>query len=182
MWEPPPDHPICRMFAGITEHAFITTIGVADPPLVDYVSTLLSRFVHADSMFPLRDSHGHRLSELAGMVAEAEKLPPEGRTRREYHRHIGDFALFWSGLFPESVERGNHGHCRDSRVFFMSQGKRSYHIAGTFDEEQYRNEAAVFLRLSEQFELCAYGLREVRREWEELAHQPLPPGSGLIGQ
>jgi hypothetical protein len=23
------------------------------------------------------------------------------------------------------------------------------------------------LRLSEQFELCAYGLREVRREWEE---------------
>jgi hypothetical protein len=31
---------------------------------------------------------------------------------------------------------------------------------------------SLLLRLSEQFELCAYGLREIRREWEH------PDGDG----
>jgi hypothetical protein len=180
MWDPPPGHPLRRMFAGITEHAFLTTLGVADPPLIDYLSLLLSRFVHADAVYRLRDADGRRLGELTDMVIEAEKLPPEGRTRREYHRHIGDFALFWSGVFPEAVNRMQAVPVKDHRVNFTALGKRSYFIASTFDGETFRDEAAVLRRLSEQFELCAYGLREVRREWEELA-QHSPPGPGLIG-
>ncbi len=179
MWDPPPGHPLRRLFAGITEHAFLTTLGVADPPLIDYLSLLLSRFVHSDAVYRLRDSCGRRLGELTEMVVEADKLPAEGRTRREYHRHIGDFALFWSGLFPESVNRMQAAPVKDHRVNFTALGKRSYFIASTFDDDALRNESAVLRRLSEQFELCAYGLREVRREWEELAHQPPPPG--LIG-
>ena len=181
MWEPPPGHPLRRMFAGITEHAFLTTLGVADPPLIDYLSDLLSRFVSTDAVYRLRDADGRRLGELVSMVAEAEALPAEGRTRREYHRHIGDFALFWTGLFPESVNRTQAVPCRDHVVNFTTLGKRSYRIASGFDGGPFRDEAPVLRRLSDEFELCAYGLREVRREWEELASQPHPPGTGLIG-
>lgn len=181
MWDPPPGHPLTRLFAGITEHAFLTTLGVADPPLVDYLSVLLSRFVHSDAVYRLRDSDGRTLGELTGMVVEAEKLPAEGRTRREYHRHIGDFALFWSGLFPEAVNRMQSAPVKDHLVNFTALGKRSYYIASTYGGRTYQDEAPVLRRLSEQFELCAYGLREVRREWEELAQQPPPSGSGLIG-
>ena len=180
MGEMPATHPLRRLFAGVTEHAFLASIGFADPPVVDYISDLLSRFVHADAVYRLRGEHGRRLGELTEMVLEAEKLPPEGRTRREYHRHIGDFALFWSGLFPEAVNRLQSGACKDHVVSFTRLGKRSYHIASTFEGDPFADEAAVFRRLSEQFELCAYGLREVRREWEELAALPLPPGAGLI--
>lgn len=180
MWDPPPGHPIRRMFAGLTEHAFLRSIGIADPPLVDYLSSLLSRFLHTDTVFQLRDQSGHRLTELTTMVIEASKLPPEGRTAREYHRHIGDYALFWSGLFPESVQRFQQTLCKDHIVNFTTLGKRSYRIAATFDDEEFADVSPVLHRLSEQFELCAYGLREVRREWEELANQPLPPGQTLI--
>lgn len=179
MWDPPPGHPLRRMFAGFTEHAFVTTLGVADPPLIDYLSALLSRFLHADSIYRLRDADGRRLDELADMVTEAEALPAEGRTRREYHRHIGDFALFWTGVFPNVVNRMQARPCKDHLVNFTALGKRSYYIASTFEEERLREEAAVLRRLSEQFELCAFGLREARREWEEFATHP-PPG-GLIG-
>lgn len=179
MWEAPDNHPLRRLFAGITEHAFLTTLGVADPPLVDYLSLMLSRFVHVDALHRLRDAEGQRLGELTDMAIEAEKLPAEGRTRREYHRHIGDFALFWTGLFPEAVNRTQRRPCKDHVVNFTALGKRSYYIASTFDNDTFRDEAPVLRRLSEQFELCAYGLREVRREWEELAHQT-PPGTGLI--
>jgi hypothetical protein len=155
-------------------------LGVADPPLIDYLSGLLTRFVHADSVFRLRDGAGHAITELTGMVAEADKLPADGRTRREYHRHVGDFALFWTGLYPEAVSRMQAGPCKDHVVGFTWLGKRSYAIAGGFDRPPFDAEAAVLRRLGDQFELCAYGLREVRREWEGIAAHP-PAGGGLIG-
>ena len=34
-------------------------------------------------------------------MAEAQQRI--GMARREVHRHIGDFALFWTGLYPESL-------------------------------------------------------------------------------
>src|SRR5687767_14851171 len=100
MWSPTPDHPLRRLFAGLTEHAFLSTLGLAAPPLTDYLSALLARFLHVNQIYRLRDAAGRRLQEVADMALEAAQLPPEGRTRREVHRHIGDFALFWTGLYP----------------------------------------------------------------------------------
>jgi hypothetical protein len=167
MWSPEPDHPLRRLFTGLTEHTFLQSLGLADPCLTDYLSLLLSRFVHFDSLYRFRDTQGKRLHEVAEMVIEAEKLPPEGRTRREVHRHIGDFTLFWTGVYPEALKRLRSVLSRDHFIDFCEQGKRSYYIASTFEDEPYQEEAPVLRRLSEQFELCAYGLNQVRREWEK---------------
>jgi hypothetical protein len=182
MWYFNPDHPLRRLFAGLTEQTFSTTLGVADPGLVDYLSLLLSRFVHNDAIYRLRNAQGKRLEEVAEMLIEAEALPPEGRTRREFYRHIGDFTLFWTGVYPEALKRLRSVLSRDHFIDYCEQGKRSYFIASTFDEDPYRQEAPVLRRLSEEFELCAYGLNQVRREWDR-ARVSLPgQGShGLIG-
>ena len=167
MWNPPPDHPLRQLFAGVTETTFQTQLGVADPGLIDYLSALLSRFVHVDLIHRLRDAAGRRLDQVADMVAEASDLPPEGRTAREIHRHIGDFALFWTGVYPEALDRLRSAACKDFFVDYCAQGKRSYYIASTYEDDPFRDEAAVLRRLSSEFELCAFGLREVRREWEK---------------
>ena len=50
---------------------------------------------------------------------------------------------------------------------FCAQGKRSYYIASTIAAEADENASGDILeRLSDQFELCRYGLGEVRRQWE----------------
>lgn len=178
MWSPPAEHPIRRLFAGLTEHTFVGSLGIADPPLLDYVSTLLARFVHVDEIYRLRNVQGVPLEQVADMVMEAEGLPPEGRTRREFYRHIGDFALFWTGVYPEMLAKLRSAMCKDYFIDYCQQGKRSYYIAGTCSvDERSRVESEVLLRLSEQFELVAYGLRQVRQEWESL---PLPEGPTLI--
>jgi hypothetical protein len=168
MWPPPKEHTVRRYFAGLTEHAFMTTLGVADPPLVDYLSLLLTRFMHMDAIYRLRDELGGRIEDVPDMIREAEQLPAEGRTRREYHRHIGDFTLFWTGLYPESVQRLKMSWARDAFVSYCTQGKRSYFIASTFDDDPFRDEALVLRRLSERFEMCAYGLNQVRKEFDSL--------------
>jgi hypothetical protein len=171
MWSPKPDHPLRRLFAGLTEQTFMTTLGVADPPLTDYLSALLSRFIHLDAIYRLRNATGRRLEEVAEMLLAAEAMPPEGRTRREVYRHIGDFTLFWTGVFPEALRRLQSVMTKDHFLDYCEQGKRSYYIASTFEGEAFRDEALVLRRLSADFELCAYGLNQVRREWERKPQQ-----------
>jgi hypothetical protein len=172
MWYYNPDHPLRRLFAGVTEHTFMTNLGVTDTRLIDYLSLLLSRFVHIDVIHRLRDAQGKQLHEVADMLFEAEALPPEGRTRREYHRHIGDVTLFWTGLYPQALRQLCSALRKDHLLDYTAQGKRSYFIASTFDDDQYAEEAPVLRRLSEEFELCAYGLNQVRAELEKPNRKP----------
>ncbi len=153
---------LSRYFAGLTESTFQARLGIADPPLVDYIADLLVRFVRLESIHKVRDLGGRRLSEIGAMLVEAEQRL--GNAQREVHRHIGDFTLFWTGVYPESLRKVKAQ--LDQFVDYCQQGKRSYYLASTFDGDEYASENEVLERLSEQFELCAYGLREVRREWE----------------
>jgi hypothetical protein len=168
MWYTRPEHPLRRLFAALTEHTFQASLGVADPPLVDYLSELLARFVHIDGIFRLRNTQGQRLEQIADMMIEAEAMPPEGRTRREIYRHIGDFTLFWTGVYPELLNRLRSVLNKDHLIDYANQGKRSYYIASTFEGCEHQHEARVLRRLSDEYDLCAFGLTQVRREWETL--------------
>lgn len=165
MWEPTNNHPLRRLFAGYTEHTFQQSFGVADPPLIDYLSGLLSRFLHTDAIHRLKNLEGRPLEQVAEMVAEVADLPA-GRASREIHRHIGDFALFWTGVYPESLRKLRQVNRLDFFVDYMSQGRRSYYLASQYEDEALHEEAQVLRRLSDEFEMCAFGLTQVRKEWE----------------
>lgn len=154
-----------RFFSGVTEFVFTTRLGVVDPPLVDYVSELLTRFLHSENIYAVRGPSGNRLTQVTDMLEEATRR--HGPAKRQLHRHIGDFTLFWTGLYPEMIERLQRTTSKDRLINYREQGKRNYLIASTIpvDEEQAPGE--VLERLGYCFELCTYGLQEIRREWEE---------------
>ena len=160
----PRENALHRFFAGLSEQTFQTRLGVADPPLVDYISRLLTRFIHTEAIFRMRDLAGRRLLEIAEMLAEAEARI--GLARREAHCHVGDFVLFWSGVYPEALGRLQGPDTKDHLLDFNAQGKRAYYIASTIPGDDPQAEEGVLRRLSHEFEMCQYGLREVRREWE----------------
>lgn len=152
-----------RFFAGLTEYAFEAQLGVADTPLIDYMTELLARFVHADHVFAVRDLRGRPLNEVTDMMTEAEARV--GSAKRQVHQHIGDFTLYWAGLYPESLRQLQGAGRRDQLIDYRQQGKRSYLIASRISGEK-PDETALLERLSHDYELCLYGLGEVRREWE----------------
>jgi hypothetical protein len=164
----PESHSLHRMFRALTETTFLDELGIGDPGLVGYVSGLLARFVAASALWTLRDANGTRLTEVARMVAEAECAADLDR-RRECHQHVGDYALFWTGVYPEALARRKPAGSIDGLIDFQRQGKHSYYVASTLlDGER----APVLRRLSEEFELCAFGLSRVRREWERYEAGP----------
>ena len=108
MWFPEADHPLRRYFSGLTEHAFVDDLGVADPPLIDYLALLLSRFVHIDAIARFQAGRTS-LEQVADMLLEAEEmsarrahLPRGASPRWRFHpvldRHLpraqrSDFAI-----------------------------------------------------------------------------------------
>lgn len=155
------------LFAAMTEHTFQVDLGIADSKLTDYLTDLLVRFIRFDAIFRFRSTIGRRLEDVAEMMLEAEQR--QGKPRREIYRHIGDFTLFWTGVYPEALSRLQAPDSRDHLLDYLEQGKRSYYIASTFEDEPYQAEAPILRRLSEEFELCSVGLRQVRKEWERPA-------------
>jgi hypothetical protein len=163
--ESPNRSAIERFFRGLSECVFHTKLGVADVQMVDYLSDMLLQFIRVDALHRVRRPNGRPVTEVFEMYREAEHRI--GLARREVHRHIGDFTLFWSGMYPESLRRERASKVADGFLDYCQQGKRAYAIAAEIEGGEDRPPREVLYQLSEQFELCAYGLREIRREWEE---------------
>jgi hypothetical protein len=107
------------------------------------------------------------------MLAEADERL--GGARREVHQHIGDFTLFWTGVYPEALRQQKGRAKADQFGDYCVHGKRAYLIASSIEVDDSANPPnEVLERLSTQFEMCAYGLREIRREWERLDDEGCP--------
>ncbi len=165
-----PDHPLRRWFAGLVESSFQTTVGVCDPSLLDYLAELLTEFIHVERIHCLADGSGRRVEDIAEMLFRVEKeTDPTGRREsrlREVHRHIGDFTLFWTGIYPENLRRLHRRQERDNLISYFEQGKRSYAIASQLSDDTTIPPRRILQMLSKEFEFCVYGLGLVRKEWE----------------
>ncbi|WP_422926510.1 hypothetical protein [Singulisphaera sp. PoT] len=171
--EIPDSHALHRLFRGITEYTFMNELGIGDPNLVGYVADLLVRFVPAQTIWRLRNARGERLTEVTAMVAEAEASTDASR-RYECHRHVGDFTLFWTGIYPDALDQLRASTSADHLVDFQAQGKRSYRLASELDGEEKKR--PILRRLSDEFELYAFGLSCIRKEWERPDPQLAPRG------
>lgn len=154
-----------RFFRGLVESIFHGHLGVADVDLVDYLSDLLMRFLRTEALYGIRRETGRPATEVVQMLCEADRRI--GLAKREVHRHIGDFTLFWSGVYPESLRRLQSPHRPDGFLDYCDQGKRAYRIASEIEPDRENTPSDLLVRLSEQFEMCAFGFREIRRQWEE---------------
>jgi hypothetical protein len=165
------DHPIRHTFAEALHDSLDTRLGVSDAqPLVDYLSEMLVRFLHLDGVYAVRDAHGRRVTSVADMVVEGDvRLNAVSFDReRAVHRHIGDFLLFWSGVFPEHLSQLKAPAGKDALLDPIRQGQLSYYVVSTFDHGRYADEAPTFRRLSEDFEACRLGLSLMRTKFDGL--------------
>jgi hypothetical protein len=144
-----------RFFRGLAEHAFHGQLGVVDPPLVEYVSTLLVRFLRAEGLRPLAAVDVVAGEDVTRMLATA----PSDAAVDDY-RQIGDYTLFWTGLYPEALRRVQ-------QLDYRLAGKRAYWIASTLEPEDAADERLLLERLSQEYDICVAGLAEVRRAWGE---------------
>ena len=150
------------------------SVGLSDNEVCGYVANMLCEFCESEQLFKLRDAAGRPLSDVGEMLLEADPVYgecPSFDRERQVRKHIGDYTLFFTGLFPESI---NHYRLRRQRlenfVDIMKAGKESYYIVSKFEFFEYAKVAPLFRRMSEEFERMVYGLNQVKNELQEMQH------------
>jgi hypothetical protein len=151
---------------------FEADVRLPDPRLAAYVSGLLVDFTHVDNLYWVRDARGRGLEDVGKMLLESNPLLEAASfdREREVRKHVGDYVLFVAGLFPESLSsRQRFRQMRlDAFVDYMKAGKESYRVVSSFDQFEYRDEAPLFRKLADNFELCVFGLNLVKDDLERL--------------
>ena len=180
----PEDHPLQKLFLEIVARHYAEEIGIRDSELVGYVAHLLSEFCDTEQLFKVRDAAGAPLTDVGGMLIESNPVygpAPSFDRERQVRKHIGDYTLFFTGMFPESI---NHFRLRNNRlenfVDWIKAGKESYYIVSKFDSFEYTKVAPLFQKLSNQFEQCVYGLNCVKNELQEMQHPVVQRTTELI--
>ena len=170
----PDSHPLQKFFLELVGRHYAEQIGIRDQQIVGYVAHLLAEFCDAEQLFKIRDMAGKPLSDVGQMLIESNPVfgpAPSFDRERQVRKHIGDYTLFFAGMFPESI---NHFRLRrqqlETFVDWMKAGKESYYVVSKFEYFEYAKVAPLFANLSRNFEQCVYGLNLVKNELQEMQH------------
>jgi len=142
-----------RLFFDRALGASFRDLALGEDPASPYLADLLTRFARTENLFP-PGVETPRLETVVDMLLETQRVWREDTARfqpeREVvvRRHIGDFALFMTGLFRERVER------TASASYYITQGKRAYHFVSEHDRASARGcaGAPLYRRLADRFE------------------------------
>jgi hypothetical protein len=163
----PESHSLRHLFHQLVEDCYAEHVGIRDAEVSSYVADLLTDFTETDRLYQLRDSAGRPIEEVGAMMTASDPIHGTAASfdeERHIRKHIGDYTLFLTGMYPESL------HLWRQRVKFLQMvraGKESYWIVSQFNVFEYAQEAPLFEKLAESFEGCVYGLTKVRGEMEK---------------
>jgi hypothetical protein len=170
----PESHPLQELFEDLVGRHYAHELGIRDPQVVAYVSHLLSEFCDTEQLFKIRDAANRPLADLGEMLLESDPIygpAPSFDRERQVRKHIGDYVLFFAGMFPESINHFRLRHQRlENLIDWVKAGKESYYIVSKFEHFEYAKVAPLFANLSKNFEGCVYGLNMVKNDLEEMQH------------
>ena len=172
-------HPLEPFFQQAVRNSYEGKLGLNDPDVTAYVARLLCEFSEADKLYKVRDEVGRPIEELTEMMEASDPVHGSASSfdaERALRKHIGDYALFVAGMYPEAMgsSRRLRRH-QPSLGELILAGKESYYIVSQFNLFEYEKEAALFGRLSDRFERCILGLTLVREELGPRKPLMLPP-------
>ena len=148
------DRVVCRSFGDLT---------IRDEQAADYLADLLTRFARTENLYLISRVTGGRLEAVADLLLEVQRSwdleSPhfDPAQERELRRHIGDYALFMTGLFRERVEG------LSCTGYYIREGKRAYRFVSEHDRAGARPHAWLFRTLSDRFEGFAGALSYMRK-------------------
>lgn len=163
-----------KLFAEVIRKNFEEAVHLTDHEVQEYVADLLLRFSRVEELYRIRDARGRPIEDVGEMLIASNPLleAPSFDAEREVRKHIGDFTLFFAGLFPEAVNQWRLRRARlDALLDYIRTGKESYYIVSEFNQFEYKATAPLFKKMSEEFERCVFGLHLVKRDFEQMQQE-----------
>jgi hypothetical protein len=133
--------------------------------MADYVTSILLHFGLRDRALRIAQSDDEiytTLSDLLADVGANDEVPGTGATRAFLVRtHLGNYALWLSGMFPDHVEHRRWRRGGPDLDYFEDMGRRGFSLAAKHRLATQYGLEALFLSMAERFGLMRVALNRV---------------------
>ncbi len=142
----------------IVRHALLAS-GERDRPLADYVSSILLHFGLKQRATKLAEHDDATYDTLASLGAEIEGAD----AKRSFlaRAHLGNYALWMSGIFPDLIERRRWHRGGPDLRYFESMGTRGFRLAADHRLASENGMTPLFATAADKFPKLRVALNRV---------------------
>jgi hypothetical protein len=160
--------PQSLVFYVLVRHALLEH-GVKDRSLADYISAMLTHYGKAGRAYRIDDSEDKEYSYLIDLISAAGSA--SGHHAFLLHAHVGEFALWLSGLFPDYITARVQRRGAPPIQYYESLGASGYRTAAD-------HTVAHTNGLDQLYRSCADTFPDLRIALNSIADRHLFPARG----
>lgn len=155
------------VFYVLVRHALLED-GIGDRGLADYLAGLVLAFGRGGRAYHIADDTT-QYRYLVDIAAAGDQS--SGRRAFMLRAHLGEFALWLSGLFPDHITAREQRRAAPPIEYYQELGSTGYRLAARFDEAEQHG-------LAELYRNCADFFPALRIALNRVADRHLFPVSG----
>src|SRR6188472_4337524 len=115
------------LFSYVMVRHALRRLGEEDRRLADYVAAVLMHFGMRDNAHRVSASDDQVYDSLASLLADVDD--PDGRRSFLVRTHLGNYALWLSGLFPDYIEHRKWRRGGPDLDYYEEMGRRGFQLA-----------------------------------------------------
>lgn len=147
------------LFCYVVVRQALRSLGEDDRALADFAAAIVLHFGLRDRALRIGDADDQVYTTLAELLADAERGDP----RRTFlvRQHLGHYALWMSGLFPDRVEERRWRRGGPDLDYYEELGRRGYELAASHRLAAEYGVVALFAAAAERFGVLRCALTQI---------------------
>jgi hypothetical protein len=147
------------LFAYVMVRHALRRLGEEDRLLADYLAALMLHFGLRDRAWRVGEADDQIYTTLADLFADVDD--PDGRRSFLVRTHLGNYALWVSGFFPDYIEHRRWRKGGPDLDYFETMGRRGFQLAADHRLAENHGMATLYATAAERFGLLRAALNDV---------------------
>lgn len=142
----------------LVRHALLQA-GERDRVLADYAASVVLHFGLRDRARRIHDADDQTYDTLSALLEDAERSEP----RRAFlvRAHLGNYALWMSGMFPDRIVERQYRRGGPTLEYFETMGRRGFQMAAEHRLADEHGVALLFALAAERFPVLRVMLNRI---------------------
>lgn len=147
------------LFSYVMVRHALKRLGEEDRLLADYVASVLMHFGFRDQPLRVADADDQVYTTLVDLASDLND--PDARRSFLVRTHLGNYALWLSGLFPDYIEHRRWRKGGPDLDYYEEMGRRGFQLAADHRLAENAGLATLYATAAERFGLLRAALNDV---------------------
>ena len=152
-------HASLPLFTYVMVRHALRRLGEGDRSLADYLSSLVVQFGTRDRSARLGESDDQIYAALTDLLSDVND--PDARRSFLVRAHLGNYALWLSGIFPDFVEQRRWNRGGPQLEYYEEMGRRGFQLAAEHRLAEEHGLAPLYAAAADRFGLLRLALNSL---------------------